>query len=139
MAYRFASILSANYLSLTTSPSLPIVNSLHQFSNKLSKRVGLFNHNKRPRRVVLGLGVTFWAQFLNMAGNFGGKSFLASARQKSEVDKVFFWLNFGVLGVFWCFSLWVVLKFEFWWWVGVKLGKQGVDDWKCLLGFGELC
>ncbi|KAL8120235.1 hypothetical protein AgCh_017398 [Apium graveolens] len=88
MANRFASILSANYLSLSSSPSLPIVNSLHQFSNKISKRVCLFNHNKRPRRVVLGLGVTFWAQFLNMAGNFGGKSFLVSARQKSEVDKI---------------------------------------------------
>lgn len=88
MANRFASILSANYLSLSTSPSFPIVNSLHQFSNKLSKRGGLFNHNKRPRRVVLGLGVTFWAQFFNMAGNFGGNSFLASARPKSEVDKI---------------------------------------------------
>lgn len=90
MASRFASTLSANYLSLSTSPGLPIVNSLHQFSNKLSKRIGLFNHKNRPRRVVLGLGVTFWAQFLNMAGNFGGKSFLASARPKSEVDKVIF-------------------------------------------------
>ncbi|KAK1365293.1 Cytidine deaminase-like [Heracleum sosnowskyi] len=91
MTNRFASILSANYQSLSsaaTSPSFPIVNSLHQFPNKLNKRVGLFNQNKRPRRVVLGLGATFWAQFFNMAGNFGGKSFLASARPKSEVDKI---------------------------------------------------
>ncbi|XP_063937816.1 uncharacterized protein LOC108193143 isoform X2 [Daucus carota subsp. sativus] len=93
MANRFASILTGKSLSLSstaTSPSILIFNSisLPQFSNKLSKRVGLFNYNKRPRRVVLGLGVAFWAQFLNMAGHFGGKSFLASARQKSEVDKI---------------------------------------------------
>lgn len=93
MANRFASILASNYLSLSsaaTSPSFLTVNSLPLFSNKLSKRVGRFNHNKRPRRVVLGLGVAFWAQFPNMAGNFGGKSFWASARQKSDVDKVIF-------------------------------------------------
>ncbi|KAL6274509.1 hypothetical protein ACE6H2_025201 [Prunus campanulata] len=38
---------------------------------------------RAPRRLVLGLGVSFWAQLMNMSGAVGGKSFTASARLKS--------------------------------------------------------
>ncbi|TQD87610.1 hypothetical protein C1H46_026809 [Malus baccata] len=38
---------------------------------------------RAPRRLILGLGVSFWAQLMNMSGAVGGKSFTASARLKS--------------------------------------------------------
>lgn len=41
-----------------------------------------------PRRLILGLGVSFWAQFMSMAGAVGGNSFVASARQKSAVEEI---------------------------------------------------
>ncbi|MCD7460086.1 hypothetical protein HAX54_042819 [Datura stramonium] len=40
------------------------------------------------RRVVLGIGVSLWSQFMSMAGSFSGKSFMASARQKGEIEQV---------------------------------------------------
>ncbi|KAM3301224.1 putative protein isoform X2 [Capsicum chacoense] len=40
------------------------------------------------RRVLLGIGVSLWSQFLSMAGNVGSKSFMASARQKGEIEQV---------------------------------------------------
>ncbi|XP_051131663.1 uncharacterized protein LOC127251817 [Andrographis paniculata] len=44
---------------------------------------------KVHRRVVLGTGLAVLPQFLNMsASNLGAKSFMASARLKSDVDKV---------------------------------------------------
>ncbi|GMQ06152.1 hypothetical protein CsSME_00050849 [Camellia sinensis var. sinensis] len=43
---------------------------------------------RTPRRVVLGIGAAFWAQFMSMAGNTGFKSFAASARQKSAIEQV---------------------------------------------------
>nr|GMC92570.1 Malonyl-[acyl-carrier protein] O-methyltransferase [Ipomoea batatas] len=41
---------------------------------------------KTTRRVVLGTGFSFWSQF--MAGNLGGKSFMAYARQKGAIEQV---------------------------------------------------
>ncbi|GKV14028.1 hypothetical protein SLEP1_g24961 [Rubroshorea leprosula] len=38
------------------------------------------------RRLVLGLGATFWAQY--MAGAVGGKSFVASAKRSSSIEQV---------------------------------------------------
>ncbi|XP_022946465.1 uncharacterized protein LOC111450516 [Cucurbita moschata] len=44
---------------------------------------------KPRRRLVLGLGISFWSQFMNMSGSLvGAKSFVASARQKNAVDEV---------------------------------------------------
>ncbi|CAL5438059.1 unnamed protein product [Camellia sinensis] len=43
---------------------------------------------RTPRRVVLGIGAAFWAQFMSMAGNTGFKSFAASARQKSAIEQI---------------------------------------------------
>ncbi|KAK6944839.1 Methyltransferase type 11 [Dillenia turbinata] len=61
----------------------------HYFSRILKKwnRGG----SRTPRRVLLGLGVSFWAQLMSMAGSsstVGGKSFIAFARQKGVVEEV---------------------------------------------------
>ncbi|KAI3443651.1 hypothetical protein Pfo_000316 [Paulownia fortunei] len=62
-------------------PAIPL-SSLPPFS----RRVGGY---RAARRVVLGIGVSFLSQFMNMAaGNLGAKSFIASARQKGAVEKV---------------------------------------------------
>ncbi|KAM7519604.1 hypothetical protein LguiB_018566 [Lonicera macranthoides] len=66
--------------SVTASFDYPVL----QISNKL-KRSGVCRTN---RRLVLGIGASFWGQFMNMAGNFGGKSFIASARTKGAVEQV---------------------------------------------------
>nr|QTZ19544.1 S-adenosyl-L-methionine-dependent methyltransferases superfamily [Bixa orellana] len=44
--------------------------------------------NRAPRRLVLGLGASFWAQYMSMSGAFTGKSFIASARLKTNVDEI---------------------------------------------------
>lgn len=52
----------------------------------VSRRVAAY---RAPRRAVLGLGFSFFPQFINMAApNLGTKSFIASARQKGAVEKV---------------------------------------------------
>ena len=61
------------------------VNSVSTLSSKLKK---WNNGGRLPRRLVLGLGTSFWAQYMNMAGNC--KSFIASARQKGAVEQVHF-------------------------------------------------
>ncbi|KAG7984101.1 hypothetical protein I3843_04G140700 [Carya illinoinensis] len=43
---------------------------------------------RAPRRLVLGLGVSVLAQFMSMADTFGRNSFIASARQKSNVEEI---------------------------------------------------
>ncbi|KAE7998568.1 hypothetical protein FH972_003102 [Carpinus fangiana] len=55
----------------------------------LSKAVKKWKIGGRaPRRLVLGLGVSFWAQLMSMAGAVGGSSFVASARQKGAVEEI---------------------------------------------------
>ncbi|XP_061995043.1 uncharacterized protein LOC133712938 isoform X2 [Rosa rugosa] len=50
----------------------------------LAKVVSKWNSGGRaPRRLVLGLAASFWAQLMNMSGAIGGKAFTASARLKS--------------------------------------------------------
>ncbi|KAL0322859.1 UNVERIFIED_CONTAM: hypothetical protein Sangu_1905200 [Sesamum angustifolium] len=52
-----------------------------------SRRVGGY---RPPRRVILGTGVSILSQFMNMAaGSLVAKSFIASARQKGVIEKVF--------------------------------------------------
>ncbi|KAA8523236.1 hypothetical protein F0562_009659 [Nyssa sinensis] len=92
----------ANRLGLTVQHRLPIlagvypslpsttlvscsIDSVPQFSQILKRRTGGYS---RPRRLLLGLGASFWVQFMSMAGNIGGKSFVASARQTGEIEKV---------------------------------------------------
>lgn len=45
---------------------------------------------KGPRRMVLGLGASFFSHFMTMAGAMGSKSFMASAKITggSSVDEV---------------------------------------------------
>lgn len=61
------------------------VNSVSSLSSKLKK---WSNGGRLPRRLVIGLGSSFWAQYMNMAGN--SKSFMASARQKGAIEQVHF-------------------------------------------------
>ncbi|XP_022751731.1 uncharacterized protein LOC111300360 [Durio zibethinus] len=59
------------------------VNSVSSPSSKLKK---WNNGGRLPRRLVLGLGTSFWAQYMNMAGNC--KYFIASARHNGAVEQV---------------------------------------------------
>uniref|UniRef100_A0A5B7BEB3 Methyltransferase type 11 domain-containing protein n=1 Tax=Davidia involucrata TaxID=16924 RepID=A0A5B7BEB3_DAVIN len=61
------------------------IDSVTQISQILKRRTGGYS---RPRRLLLGFGASVWAQFMSMDGNIGGKSFIASARQKGEIEKV---------------------------------------------------
>lgn len=67
-------------VSSSSSHTIPL-----QFSRVVKRGVIRY---RLPRRVVLGIGISFWSQLMNMAGNFGAKSFVASARQKGAVEKV---------------------------------------------------
>ncbi|KAJ4708627.1 S-adenosyl-L-methionine-dependent methyltransferase [Melia azedarach] len=70
------------YSSTPSVTSFSSVNSVSGFSKKCE---GGF---KASRRLVVGLGAAFWAQFMNMAGNVGANSFIASARQKGAVEQI---------------------------------------------------
>ena len=50
------------------------------------------------RRVALGLGASFWSQWMSTAGNLGDKAFLASARQKGVIEEV----NIPILQILRC-------------------------------------
>ncbi|TYK10776.1 S-adenosyl-L-methionine-dependent methyltransferases superfamily protein [Cucumis melo var. makuwa] len=44
---------------------------------------------KHRRRLILGLGISFFGPFMNMSGSLvGAKSFVASARQKNAVEEI---------------------------------------------------
>ncbi|KAL4295860.1 hypothetical protein GQ457_12G022490 [Hibiscus cannabinus] len=58
------------------------VRPVSSVSSKLKK---WNNGGRLPRRFAVGLGVSFWAQSMNMAGT--SKSFMASARPKSSVEQ----------------------------------------------------
>ncbi|KAB2077066.1 hypothetical protein ES319_A06G078500v1 [Gossypium barbadense] len=60
----------------------PAVASVSSLSCKLKK---WNNGGRLPRRLVVGLGASFWAQYMNMASN--SKSFIASARLKGAVEQ----------------------------------------------------
>ncbi|XP_055824926.1 uncharacterized protein LOC129893423 isoform X2 [Solanum dulcamara] len=70
----------------TTTNSVPC-SSKTQKSRIFVKRRA-FRCRNIPRRVVLGIGVSLLSQFISMAGNVGAKSFMASARQKGEIEQV---------------------------------------------------
>ncbi|KHG24341.1 ubiE [Gossypium arboreum] len=61
---------------------VPAVASVSSLSCKLKK---WNNGGRLPRRLVVGLGASFWAQYMNMASN--SKSFIASARLKGAVEQ----------------------------------------------------
>ncbi|KAK3210519.1 hypothetical protein Dsin_015225 [Dipteronia sinensis] len=94
----------ANRVGLTLQHRLPVLsgysntspitsfyysNSVSSLSKAALKKKSERGFNlKSPRRLVLGLGVAFWSQFMGMAGNVGAKSYIASARQKGAVEQV---------------------------------------------------
>ncbi|KAL5771041.1 hypothetical protein ACOSP7_015195 [Xanthoceras sorbifolium] len=74
----------AGYSNTSTVTNLCYFNSVSGLSKALKKSDRGF---KSPRRLVLGLGAAFWAQFSGMAGSVGAKSFIASARQKGAIEE----------------------------------------------------
>lgn len=65
--------------------------SVPRFGGLIKRRGTVTVGYRTPRRILLGLGVSFWSQFMSMAGNSGVKTILASARQKGEVENVNFY------------------------------------------------
>jgi len=45
---------------------------------------------KAPRRLVLGLGASFWSQFMSMAGRARSKHLIALAKQEGVIEEVNF-------------------------------------------------
>ena len=81
------------------------IGSIHSPSKALKKWTS--GGAKAPRRLILGLGVSFWTQYMSMAGgSVGGNSFIAFARQKGAVEEVnlspFIYSNVGLVSGFSC-------------------------------------
>lgn len=87
MANCFGTKLQLNLAGACRS-SLPA--SVPRLGGLIKRRGTVTVGHRASRRIVLGLGVSFSSQFMSMAGNSGVKTFLASARQKGEVEKVNF-------------------------------------------------
>ncbi|KAJ8750748.1 hypothetical protein K2173_015929 [Erythroxylum novogranatense] len=71
---------------LTTITPVCCVNSVSTLSTNAHRKRNY--ELKAPRRLVIALGASVWAQFMNMSGGVAGKSFIVSARQKSSVEEV---------------------------------------------------
>ncbi|PSS15518.1 Malonyl-[acyl-carrier protein] O-methyltransferase [Actinidia chinensis var. chinensis] len=86
----------ANRLGLSLQQKIPISAGARVYHLPLPSSISITcarnrscgYRNSTPRRLVLGIGAGLWAQFMSMAGNIGGKSFIASARQKGEIEQV---------------------------------------------------
>ncbi|KAK4602664.1 hypothetical protein RGQ29_011614 [Quercus rubra] len=66
------------------------IGSVHpSLSKALKKWTSGGGGGRAPRRLILGLGVSFWTQYMSMAGgSVGGNSFIAFARQKGAVEEI---------------------------------------------------
>ncbi|GFY98444.1 S-adenosyl-L-methionine-dependent methyltransferases superfamily protein [Actinidia rufa] len=86
----------ANRLGLSLQQKIPISAGARVYHLPLPSSISVTcarnrscgYRNSTSRRLVLGIGAGLWAQFMSMAGNIGGKSFIASARQKGEIEQV---------------------------------------------------
>lgn len=81
MAYRFGTKLQNSLPQLAgVYPCVPAVpfSALPPFSRRVVRY-------RAPRRVVLGVGVSFLHQFMNMSS---AKSFIASGTEKGAIEKV---------------------------------------------------
>lgn len=71
---------------------LPILAGVHPSASiscaQLLKRPKNLSSYRVPRRLVFRIGVSFWAQFMSMAGKSDTASFIASARTKGAVEKI---------------------------------------------------
>ncbi|KVI12184.1 Methyltransferase type 11 [Cynara cardunculus var. scolymus] len=84
MANRFPIILQHHRL-----PNLAAVHPNASIScSQLLKRTRNLSSYRLTRRLVFGIGVSFWAQFMSMAGKSGTSSFIASARTKGAVEQI---------------------------------------------------
>ncbi|KAJ9547911.1 hypothetical protein OSB04_020454 [Centaurea solstitialis] len=82
MANRFPIILQHHH-------RLPILAGVHpNFGAQLLNRPKNLKNYRVNRRLVFGIGVSFWSQFMSMAGKFGASSIIASARTKGAVEKI---------------------------------------------------
>ena len=107
------------------------IGSVHPSLKALKKWTSGGGGGRAPRRLILGLGVSFWTQYMSMAGgSVGGNSFIAFARQKGAVEEVnlspFIYLNVGLVSGFSCmfnFEDWLVL---YWWNAVIDLNFQRV-------------
>lgn len=73
----------ANFVGLRLHTKLPLLGGVCYSSATVSRAVITRKWNwrvKGPRRMVLGLGASFFSQFLTMAGAVGRKPFIAFAR-----------------------------------------------------------
>lgn len=89
----------ANRFGMKLQNRLPNLTGVYPFSAPITTTNSVFYSYKKsrivgkrrafiPRRVVLGIGISVWSQFMSMAANVGGKSFMASASQKSAIEQV---------------------------------------------------
>ncbi|KAL8191842.1 hypothetical protein R6Q57_028573 [Mikania cordata] len=88
MANRFPNILHNTFPNLcrvNTSASrfCYSIDSCAQLSRTLKR-----SSHKLPRRLVFGIGASFWSQFTSMFGNSGTNSIIASARTKGTVEQI---------------------------------------------------
>ncbi|CAI9100559.1 OLC1v1037685C1 [Oldenlandia corymbosa var. corymbosa] len=74
-------VLTTSISSSIRTRSFPV----HQLARAIKQKTHWY---KLRRRAVVGLGVSFWSQFMSMAGYLGSNSFLASARQKGVIEEV---------------------------------------------------
>ncbi|KAI3742104.1 hypothetical protein L1987_59784 [Smallanthus sonchifolius] len=86
MANRFPNILQIRFPILArVHPHASISCFTFDSCAQLSRTLKRSSH-RVPRRLVLGIGVYFWAQFMSMAG---ANSIIASARTKGAVEQIF--------------------------------------------------
>lgn len=83
----------ANRIGLNFHRRLPISSGLPSAvwpANSAANSLKPWSAGGKPRRrLILGLGISFSAQFMNMSGSLvGAKSFVASARQKNAVEEI---------------------------------------------------
>ncbi|GAV68315.1 Methyltransf_11 domain-containing protein [Cephalotus follicularis] len=94
MFYRMSKM--ANPFGVTVQQRVPVLAGTCPCSSlftKVTKTITVVKKlnvgDRTARRIVLGLGASFWAQFMSMAGSaVGAKSFIASARQKGAVEEI---------------------------------------------------
>ncbi|XP_022154737.1 uncharacterized protein LOC111021917 [Momordica charantia] len=83
----------ANRIGLNFPRRVPVLTggpSAVWSANRAAESLKRWSSGGKPRRrLILGLGISFWVQFLNMSGSLGpAKSFIASARQRNAVEEI---------------------------------------------------
>lgn len=93
--------MSNHRLGLIIHQRLPVLAGVYPYSSSRSVTCAVSSPSeallkkwkiggRAPRRLVLGLGVSVLTQFMSMADTVGRNSFIAYARQKSNVEEVIY-------------------------------------------------